>query len=84
MTAAATNMKNIRWEDRTNRVVILFNNEQFALARKEVRVLLDYPELHPLCRIRCLIVLARAVEDRYQAQVSLTLFYASDNHSDRF
>ncbi|KAH0340763.1 hypothetical protein KCU81_g6679, partial [Aureobasidium melanogenum] len=69
MTAAATNMKNIRWEDRTNRIVILFNNEQFALARKEVRVLLDYPELHPLCRIRCLIVLARAVEDRYQAQM---------------
>ncbi|KAH0027644.1 hypothetical protein KCU78_g3888, partial [Aureobasidium melanogenum] len=71
-------MHDERWIARLNNVVTLFNNKQFFLARKEARALLNLPELDLLHRMWCLILLARAVDDRDEAKVSLMSSCASN------
>ncbi|KAH0028099.1 hypothetical protein KCU78_g3741, partial [Aureobasidium melanogenum] len=64
------------WSIRLNKVVDLFNDEQLPLAEKEARALLNCTGLPDSHRIRCQILLAKCVDDWYEAK----MLYDSADH----
>lgn len=65
------------WCARLNKVVNLFNDDQYSEAEKEARALLDCP-LPRGHRIRCQLLLAQCVDDWYEAKVMVPTTCASD------
>lgn len=57
------------WAKRTNNVKTLVNDEQFSLAEKEARLLIDDPTLPHYYRIQNLVLLAQCTEDWYESKV---------------
>lgn len=65
------------WSARLNKVVVLYNDDQFQEAEEEARTLLNCP-LPRGHRIRCQLLLAQCVVDWYEAKVVMQIPCESD------